>query len=212
MTIKEAIDIHLMLTSQRQPDGYIYESSLVLALKKSRIITARDENTGIPDPNAKCGSTGNWIGAMGYITILDQIGDCYHPSTKTKITSNISGIKKALSYYTSFTSQEINAIYALRNAFFHDFSLLNMYPGYFHRFKVDDHPTKPVVILPAQPWNGQINSFNNNNETYINLKKLGDLGEEIYKNLISFNSQGQLILDLPGGTAELLARYIIIHK
>lgn len=206
------VQIHLNLNGYKDANNLIHESSLVAGLRTSRHITGRNVDTGAVDGSNICGYLGSWNGAMGYITILEQIGRCYRPDSKQKNTTNASFIKKALEYFTTLSVAEINAIYALRNAFFHDFSLLNKdNTTNFHRFRVDNHPTNQVVILPTQSWDGNINNFTSTNETYINLKTLGDLVESIYRQLLSLESTGHLILDLPGGDQELLVRYIFNH-
>jgi hypothetical protein len=206
-----AVQIHLNLQSYKDSSNLIHESSLVAGLRTSRLITGRNIDIGAVDGTNTCGYLGSWNGAMGYITILDQIGKCYRPDSKPQNTTNASSIKKALEYFTTLSMAEINAIYALRNAFFHDFSLLNKDTRNYHRFKVDNHPTNSVVVLPTQSWDGNINNFTATNETYINLKTLGDLVESIYQQLLTLETTGHLILDLPGGDQELLARYIFYH-
>jgi len=209
MTAKQ---IHLNLQGYKDSSNLIHESSLVAGLRTSRQIAGRNVDTGVADGANTCGYLGSWNGAMGYITILDQIGKCYRPDSKPKNTTSAASIKKALEYFTTLGTAEINAIYALRNAFFHDFSLLNKdNTTNYHRFKVDNHPTNPVVVLPSHPWDGNINNFSAANETYVNLKTLSDLVESIYQQLLTLESTGHLILDLPGGDQELLARYIFLH-
>jgi hypothetical protein len=205
------IQIHLNLKGFKDQNSLIYESSLVAALRNSRLITGRNLDTGIPD-SPLIGSLGNWNGAMGYITILDQIGKCYRPSQKEAITTKTSSIEKSLHYFTTLTPAEIKAIYALRNAFFHDYSLLNKdNTTNYHRFKVDNHSTNPIVVLPDQVWDGDINNRNSHNETYINLKTLGDLVEAIYEDLLKLERDNNLSLDLPNGENELMARYVFCH-
>lgn len=214
MESTNAIKNHLYLNSETDTNGRVTESSLVHALRNIRLITDRNQDTGIPDPPD--GYLGNWIGAIGYITILDQIGKCYRPKTKEKITTNISPIQKTLFYFSELENEEIWAIYALRNAFHHDFSLLNldkpqMRQKYIHHFHVNAHPTNPIVKLPTKKWDGKINTRNSDNATYVNLQALGDLVENIYTQLLQMENANELSLELEGGEAELEARYIFYH-
>lgn len=207
------IQVHLNLQSYQTPSGQTLESCLTAALRDARKITGRDIATGKTDPNSQCGHLGSWTGAMCYMTILDQIGKCYRPGGKAQLTSG-STIQKALSYFTPLTTLEIDAVYALRNAFFHDFSLYNRNganSSLQHVFTVDNHPTNSVVVLPATQWDGLMTSRGANTTTYINLKTLGDLVEQIYQNLIALEAAGNLSLDLQNGTSELLDRYIFAH-
>ena len=207
------IQIHLRLQGYQTPAGQILESCLTAALREARKICGRDLTTGLPDPTNTFGDLGSWSGAMCYLTILDQIGKCYRPSTAVAIT-NGPAINKSLSYFTTLTTAEIGAIYALRNAFFHDFGLYNRHAtdqNLQRTFTVDNHPTNPIVRLPITPWDGLMASRNADNNTYVNLRALGDLVEDIYQKLLNHESTNNLALDLAGGTAELTDRYIFAH-
>jgi hypothetical protein len=208
--LKNSIKDHLSLNSCKNEAGIVSESSLVHALRNIRLITGRNEETGLASSD---GYLGNWIGAMGYLSVLDQIGKCYRPITKNKlIHTRKPSINKALDYFTTLSDDEINAIYALRNAFLHDFSLLNKdNTKNFHHFAVNADNSTSVVILPSTKWDGNINSRNAANRTIINLQALGDLVENIYEQLLRLDSSNQLSLDLNGGEAELKARYIFYH-
>ncbi|MDE3237264.1 MAG: hypothetical protein KGO81_15060 [Bacteroidota bacterium] len=210
--MKNLIKTHLYLNNEKDEKGRIAESSLVHGLRNIRLITGRNQDTGLANPG---GYLGNWIGAIGYITILDQIGTCYRPEFKERINeTTMPSIQKALVYFTSLTKEEIYAVYALRNAFHHDFSLLNINLNkkkYCHHFEVDAHPTNYVIRLPKTPWDGNISSRNRTNATYVNLQALGDLVEGIYTELLRLESENKLVLELDGGELELKARYIFYH-
>ncbi|MBL7761552.1 MAG: hypothetical protein JNK08_12715 [Sediminibacterium sp.] len=219
MNIQNAIKTHLCLNSERDENGRIYESSLVHALRNIRLITGRNEETGVAEPN---GYLGNWIGAIGYLTLLDQIGKCFRPKSELhqEYQNNTPPIKKALMNFNlnNLTNDEINAIYALRNGFHHDFSLLNIelkknttQIKNAHHFAVEVGSTNPVVKLPKIPWDGEIANRTKENVTYVNLQALGDMVENIYKLLLELESKNELLLELLGGESELRARYIFSH-
>ncbi len=209
-----AIKNHLNLNSETDSNGLVTESSLGHALRNIRLITGRNQDTGIALPH---GYLGNWIGAIGYLTILDQIGKCYRPLSKSKITpANMPSIQKALVYFTNLIEDERIAIYALRNAFHHDFSLLNRdeqkkRAKYIHHFIVDATPTSPLIKIPTTKWDGKIENLNQENHTYVNLQAFGDLVEKIYKTLLELESKNELSLELDGGESELQARYLFCH-
>jgi len=151
MDKKTAIDIHLKLNYETAENGLIHFSTLYGAIKDARKMTGRNIETGAKDSSNTFGHLGSWLGTMGYITILDQIGKCYRPKGKTALERNKSTIIKALKYFSDLNDSEINALYALRNAFFHDFSLFNKDNSkYLHQFIVDNHPTNRVVVLPKK--------------------------------------------------------------
>lgn len=213
MKVMTAIQIHLFLEGYETSEGKRIDSCLSAAFHEARHITGRNKLTGALDPENQWGYLGSWSGAMCYMTILDQIGKCYRSISKPQIT-NCSPIEKALVYFSSLIDTEISAIYALRNAFFHDFSLYNRNnsnPNLQHTFTVDNHPTKPIVRLPKTNWDGQMSSRNPDNNTYVNLKTLGDLVENIYRDLVLLESRSELVLELDGGEEELLNRYTFTY-
>lgn len=218
MTTKEAINIHLS-TNYISKNNLTYFSGLCGGLKDSRKMTGRNMNTGekFPDNNMKCsedengpcfkGHLGSWLGTMGYMALLDQIGKCYKPKNKIKITDNSSAIKKSLKYFTTLNDLEIDSIYALRNAFFHDYSIFNRHNGNNKFFILDHSHTTPIVQLPLDNWDGNYNNINQNAQTYVNLEAIGDLVENIYKNLLLLALNEELDIELTGGADELVRRY-----
>jgi hypothetical protein len=209
----DAVSIHLMLKEYKLENGQILESCLTHALWEARHISGRDKNTGIVlDPSPDGSYLGRWSAVLTYCAIIDQIGKCYKPIGKIASPSN--SFIKALKLFTKLLPNEIDALYGLRNAFVHDFSLYNWNvkrPHIQHVFTVDNHPTNSAVVLPANMWDGKMSNRNSNNTTYINLRALGDLVENIYSSLVNLHRNGNLELILPGGETELLDRYIFIH-
>jgi hypothetical protein len=202
---------YLTLEGYKTPHGMIMESCLTAALREARIITGRNSKTGLVDPENKCGYKGNWMGAMGYITFLDQIGKSLKPTYCERIENKKSDIIKALTYFTNLPKEEIEALYALRNAFFHDFSLYNSNPKNLHFFQVHVSDTGNVVNLPSEKWDGDIDNLKATNQTVINLKTLGDLVEDIYKLLLKLEESNELKIELKGGEKELLRLYTFLH-
>jgi hypothetical protein len=108
------------------PQGPIeLRSSLEASLRNCRDATHRDANGNVP-PGADAGS---WLGAIGYLALLDQIGGAVinlHPSRKP---SGGSCVERALAHFTDVTGDEAICLYALRNSLAHDFSLVNVPPA-----------------------------------------------------------------------------------
>ncbi len=200
-------------------NGKIVESTLVHGLRNTRLITARNQDTGIPDPDSTSGRTGNWLGAMSYMAILDQIGTCYKHKAKAQgINLPTNSIEKALFYFSDLEDDSRKALYALRCAFLHDLSLLNlddMRKGkpprqkYVHHFLVYDHPTEGTIELPANEWQGVIADRTNDNGTKVNLEWFGNLVEDVYKKLLSLEEDN--LLELLLEEAQFKARYFISY-
>lgn len=181
------------------------------ALRDARKFTKRDQDTGQKLSVDSCGNHGSWLGSIGYLALLDQIGGCFKP----KGASNISGncIIKALRYFSNIDQKEADAIYALRCSLAHDFGLFNhntKKPNLTHLFTLHQGPSGSVVTLPKIQWDGDYQNITPDNSTCINLEALGDLVEAIYLELLRLASNQELEIVLAGGAVELLTKYSII--
>lgn len=212
------INEHLTAIDLPIPNGMLKQSCLTAALREVRGWTNRNKETGLPNEVGSIGYLGHWLGATGYMTILDQIGKTYkivNPVITTHPVYNNS-IKNALKYFTDLTPRDVKAIVALRNAFTHDFSLFNIDLDNANNnfcFSVINNPIEPVVKHTSQEnkWNGDINAISPNHITTINLKTFGDLVENIYLKLIELNEADNLEIILNGKEVELEKRYFYYH-
>jgi hypothetical protein len=203
---QQAISIHLG-NIQKEP-GYTRFSGFMAALRDARKFTKRDQDTGAKLLDDTCGDHGSWLGAIGYLTLLDQIGGCFKPQGVNHVSGNT--IVKALRYFGGLNEVEANAIYALRCSLAHDFGAFNINshkPGLTHLFTLHQDPSFPLLHFPKTPWDGNINTFNRDNVTYVNLRALGDLVEAIYKELLTLAANSNLVIILPGGVMELCIKY-----
>lgn len=208
ITDNDAIKLHL--SGLHSDNQFVYFSSFIAALRDARKFTGREMDTGIK--MSGYGDHGSWLGAIGYMTLMDQIGKCFRPVSQTKIT-DANSITKCLRYFTTLSNEEIDAIYALRCAFAHDYSLLNISttkPQLNHRFTVYQGNEGNVVTLPSSAWDGDRNSDDMNTITLVNLEGLGDLVESICRHLLYLSDRNELVIDLKGGVEELTSRYGIV--
>ena len=204
MSTNQAIKFHL--TNHHPAEGIHIYSGFVAALGDARAATGRDE-FGRKVDHTKFGC---WLGAIGYMALLDQIGSCFKP--KQKPYESGTSIHKALRYFTNLTNGEIEALYALRCSFAHDFSLHNINENRAsrtHRFRVGVGSSKRIVVLPSVRWDGNYESKNLEDFTTINLEGFGDLVENICQQLCILVDNDELDVVLPGGSNELLHRYSI---
>ncbi len=214
MTIEQEIIIkHLTLY---EPGPPVQISACMTALRDARGATQRDPTTGLRNQG---GQHGSWLGAMGYLTLLDQLG-CFKPSNASAASPERNSILKALSYFTKLSKREAYAIYALRCSLMHDYGLYNI-PNIHHKDKdiLQHHfvvcgGDKPLVKLPDKPWDGRFNDpIDIEMETWVNLTKLGDLVEQIYNDLLELATEGKLVVDPDSRmtAAELPSRYWLTH-
>src|SRR3989304_5474784 len=112
MSTNQAIEFHL--TNHPPAEGIHIFSGFVAALRDARTATGRDE-FGRKVDHTKFGC---WLGVIGYMALLDQIGTCFKP--KQKSYESETSIHKALKYFSNLSDDEIEALYALRCSFAHD--------------------------------------------------------------------------------------------
>lgn len=165
-------------------------STAIAGIRDSRIYTKRDVDTGELNLENTFGDIGNWLGAIGYMTILDQIGSSLSLTGQDKLEGRSTILRALTFFYNSLPELEIHALIALRNAFMHDFNLINIAQGKFkkeqtHRFVVYANLDNKVVTLPSIPWDGEFEnkSWDKETETKINLFEFGNLVENVIKNV-----------------------------
>lgn len=203
-------------------NGTLRCSTINAGLRECRLFTKRDKITGEYDPKTEFGFAGHWLGAIGYFTILDQIGSCYklaNEPTPLKYNKIEFAIKNFGFDLLDNDEKKLNALLALRNAFTHDFNLLNIPENskkialQQHKFTVYPNPDneKTIITLPSTQWNGDIlgKDFNRTDDTtFINLFGLGTLVEEIIKRIIEKidNNEIDTIIDI----RELINKYTFV--
>jgi hypothetical protein len=191
----------------RLSNGRIEASSgFVGALRDAREATGRDVNSGEKLDGRK-ERRGCWLGALGYMALLDQIGKCFKPRSKERIKDR--PIIQGLRHFTALSTDESGAIYALRCGFAHDYSLVNdrTKPELTHHFFVYANGLGPVVTLPKERWSGDSSQRTLENRTCVNLEAFGDLVEGVYAVMRDLLDKGELEIILSDGSDELLWRY-----
>lgn len=190
-------------------------STLIAALRDCRQNTKRNIETGNYDPEAASGDEGNWLGTLGYFTILDQIGSCFRPISKPEVAENENSIEYSIKHFgydlINNENRQLQAIKSLRNSFTHDFNLLNIPKSKSlpkialerHKFTVTVDISKPlwIVKLPneRQLWDGNLEfkDFSNQSDvTFINLFGIAELVEAIYLNICALHESHQLETNL----------------
>jgi hypothetical protein len=188
----EAIRRHLYLDP---PEGGVQrKSSFMGALLDTRAIAHRDAGTG--ELQAGANDSGGWLAAIGYVVLLDQIGNCF--TTNGAPPAPQEDFVHALQRFSELSDGEIEALYAMRCALAHDYSLVN--PGKAkrrHVFEYADHPGGPAVQLPAAEWSGSYSDpVPPAQTTRVNLRAVGDLAESVVSRLRELHQAGELVLRL----------------
>lgn len=183
-------------------------SSLYKGLVDCRSATNRDLETGEKLPSKDHDS---WVGALGYLSLLDLVGTCFtKKGLKQQPADEIAPFINALKAFGGLTRDEISALYALRCAFAHDFSLYNIHPKkpeLTHYFQLLVDTDAPLVQSAKKPWDGNYRHTPLECATAVGLSRIGDLVEDIYVTLKQLAKSRDLEILLPGGAMELNDRY-----
>jgi hypothetical protein len=177
--------------------GVKYQSSLIAILGDARGAADRDEE-GRVKPNRRSQS---WLGATAYLILLDQVGKTFKVNGTPDTFGHPIGL--AISHFTPIQDEAIiEALYALRCALAHDYSLFNRdkhgtQPMRDHAFNFTADPVSPLVELPSSKWNRVYKDPPLEQATVVNLRKVGDLGEAVVRSLRRHHREETLGLRLP---------------
>lgn len=179
--------------------------SLFMLLRDARRASGRDPVTGRRLDDS---ISWRWLGVVAYLIVLDNIGSCFRPEGVQRIKGNT--IKRAIRYFSSLSDREAQAIYALRCALAHDYSLSNRIsqrPELRYSFRLEGRLRDELLVIPEVPWDGALIPESDERTTIVCVPRLGDLVEEIVQAVLDLYTMRQLALELEGGGAELLYRY-----
>jgi hypothetical protein len=203
-------DLILDFLGDNQPfhyNGQSRYSNVVAGIKACRDATKRDTISGRVPAEVTDGGPENWLGVIGYFSILDLIGAAFkkNPGENRKGNPIEFVIINFAFELIDHSEDKSAALYALRCAFAHDFNLLNVHPKkqkLQHKFKASSTDDSTIVNLPTRPWNGDITNkyFNDTDDvTLINLWAFGDMVEEIFRKIKSGVNDGtvSIQIDLP---------------
>jgi hypothetical protein len=194
-------------------DNVQFFSSLYKGLADCRSATNRDLETGERIPGKDHDS---WVGALGYLSLLELIGTCFiRKGLDQQTPEEIIPFIHALETFGGITKEEISALYALRCAFAHDFSLYNVHPTkpeLTHYFQLLVDADIPLLQTAKKPWDGDYRRTPQECATVVGLPRIGDLVENIYISLQQLAKSGGLEIRLSGGARELSDRYGVMKR
>lgn len=198
----DRVDLTTALRAHLYPhqpvNGLQYKSSLIALLGDARGAADRDGETGEVEPGKRSAS---WLGAVGYLVLLDQVGTCFKVRGQRDV--NERAFVHAVRTFSHVRDDlTVLALYALRCALAHDYALYNdgggARPLLRHAFNFCADTTSPLVQLPARTWSGTYGGAPAADETTIvNLRKVGDLAEQVVAELRARHVAGTLDVRLP---------------
>jgi hypothetical protein len=201
-----------VLTIRPQGTQYLsWVSAFSAAIRDARQATSRNMDTGVVDVVAQ---SGNWLGTLGYLVLVDQIGECFTSTTTARSSARRNDFCRGLAHFTDLDAQTVLTLYALRCAFTHSYALNNVADGpqkreLTHRFLLDNSPDAPLIEHPYLPWSGRHTERNKAFETRVNVRALADRIEAMAAEVQRQARAGELEIRLAGGLQELKNNYTI---
>lgn len=163
--------------------------------------------------NASNGGT-SWIGAIGHLVFFDVVGGALRRTDTTLTATN--DFETALALFSYLHARQRAALYALRCALAHDYSLANIpKPGTTeprltllrHHFQLfPDHGLGQLIVFPEVAWDGDVLDVS---DTQVDLGYLADLAADVRQRVLDHFDAGHLKLSRPA--AEIRRRYFFLH-
>lgn len=215
MDLRTALAAHLF--PYPAVNGVQYKSSLIALLQDARGAAERDTDTGQVLPGKRSTS---WLGAAGYLVLVDQVGSCFITPGQ-QVRDKVAVVHAIRTFSHVKDEPTIQALYALRCALAHDYALYNdgsrrdgrARPLLRHAFNFCADTTSPLVQLPTRTWSGIYDAQlppSDDETTVVNLRKVGDLAEEIVAELRNRHDAGDLDIRLP--VDEFHVRYGMFYR
>jgi hypothetical protein len=182
-----------------------FVSTFNAALRDARVVCGRDADRGMLLATTP---TALWAGTLVYFALLDQIGHTLRPVSGRTVKGESSIERVLREFAPTTTKRQREAIYALRNAFAHEFGLVNINrrkPQYTHAFAVDDTVGQPLIRWPSRRWDGDLRKVSPRTRTIVALPAFGDLCESVVKSVREHSNSTRLRGQVP--SAELQQRY-----
>lgn len=199
------LDLWLHLPVVVEPKGgppIKIRSTLEANLGNCRAFTHRDGIGNVAEGRG----AGDWLGAIGYLTLLDQVGGSVKVRKPLRQPYGKSGVLQALADFSNLPEEDSLCLYALRNSLAHNFSLVNVPPEdarigkkkrrkMTHLFTLTEGTTQ-LIHWSSRKWNPR--QANGTEATTVDLRLLGDLVEEVIANMNRTYALGQLRIRTDG--------------
>jgi hypothetical protein len=161
-------------------------------LRDARMLAGRNLDTGDPESEP----IADWPAALLYLILLDQIGRVIRPAdaTPTSVTTMTETLKR---FAPSLTERDHGMLYALRNAFAHEYALTNQHSTDArkqHRFQLTLASDPLLADYRGGPWNGKFGDESEGGPTEVNLTYLGTVVEGVVSEIEKRCDDGALRL------------------
>lgn len=193
------------------------ESSFSAALRDARGATGRGPDGKVVEPERSA----SWLGAMGYLAFLDQVGTAVRSVDFQRPAGDRQpALRRALAQFApSWVTEEHGLVlWALRNSLAHDYSLFSQHRDRSGQLVVDssrhfafsfDVEGDELIQRAEAQWSGVLHPDELPIEcrTVVSLRQLGDLAERVRARVVEEHACGRLRIALDGGADEMNVRY-----
>lgn len=184
-------------------------SSFRAALRDARWLMGRDQGTGEPDAAPRR----TWPGAVTYLTLLDQLGQvvCPLPGRRPSKPPFLAALED---FVPSVNARDRETLYALRNAFVHEFGLANPASDKSvarrHLFTVVEADDPRLVVYPDIPWNGKFGVEREGGATEVNITQVAQVVEDVVSNVETL-CRGRKLIFVEGITRDMAIERFGFH-
>jgi hypothetical protein len=183
-------------------------SCLAALARDARGATHRNPDDGRPMAD---GPTPSWLGTMGYLVLLEQIGEAVHRPSRLIAQD---GIPRALSHFLddALPDSWVGALVGLRNSLAHDYGLVATSGEEARRHVYRLSADGPLVRLPPSPWDRDWHAHPEHDATHVNVIAVAELVEGVVDAVGNAWWDADLDTDLAGGRDELAARFLFAAR
>lgn len=156
-----------------------------------------------------------WLAALGVLCFFDEVGGAVR-STLASDVAKTTNVEKGLAHFTDVSPEDALVLYALRCAFAHHYSLINVGKGQraemlHHAFVlVNDPDLEWLVTIPKMRWDGQDMLDLRGRQTEVNLARLFAVAGRLRSRVVALHEEGNL--SLVNSSAETRRRYVFTHE
>ncbi len=156
-----------------------------------------------------------WLAALGFLSFFDGVGGAVR-STLVSDVAKTTDVEKGLAHFTDVSPADALVLYALRCAFAHRYSLINVGKGsraerLHHAFVLVDDPDQEwLVTMPTMSWGGQDMLDLRGRQTKVNLAQLFAVAGRMRSRVVELHEEGHLLL--VNSSAETRRRYVFAHE
>lgn len=186
--------------------SHLTPSSFWLVLRDARVASGRDPRSG---ERVTMQPATMWLGAVGYLILLDQIGSALRRPSRP---STGHPIIRALAMFSDVLPNDRRVLYALRCALAHDYSLVNVGSAGDHLFRLEWDEMLPLVRMPPSPWTGEYSELQGvpdrrPGDTMVNLLALTEVSESVVQTVFKAHAENDLVMAVTG--TEAAHRYFV---